>query len=141
MSLGATASQPARARLTEVRESSSSDASLSTRAVGRQQPAVAVARVLAETHVADDDEVGIGLLDGARGELDDALVVPRTGALLVLVRGDAEQHEPGDAAVDELARLADRLVDAEAVDARHRVDRLAAVQAGLDEHREQQVLR
>ena len=82
----------------------------------------------------------MGLLDRPRGELDDALVVPRAGALLVLVRGDAEQHEPGDAAVDQLARLADGLVDAEAIDAGHRTDRLAAVQAGLDEHREQQIL-
>ena len=39
-----------------------------------------------------------------------------------------------------LAGLADGLVDAEPVDAGHRTDRLAAVQAGLDEHRQHEIL-
>ena len=67
------------------------------RAVGAQQAAVAVARVLAQAHVGDDEQVGVGVLDRARGELDDALVVPGARALLVLVGGDAEQQHGGDA--------------------------------------------
>ena len=56
------------------------------RAVGAQQAAVAVARVLAQAQVGDDEHVGVGVLDRARGELDGALVVPGARALLVLVR-------------------------------------------------------
>ena len=44
-----------------------------------------------------------------------------------LCDGMPNSMSAGDAAVDQLARLADRLVDAEAVDAGHRADRLAAV--------------
>ena len=63
-------------------------------AVGAQHAAVAVARVLAQAQVGDHEQVGIGGLDRARGELDDALVVPRARALLVLGRRAARTAAP-----------------------------------------------
>ena len=79
----------------------------------------------------------MGGLDRARRELDDALVVPRAGALLVLVGGQAEQQHAGDAERGGLAGLLDGAVDREVVDAGHAtgsgVAALAA--AGDDEHR------
>ena len=45
------------------------------------------------------------VLDRARGELDDALVVPRARALGVLVGGDAEQQDGRDAERRGLAGL------------------------------------
>ena len=44
-------------------------------------------------------------LDGARGELDDALVVPGARALLVLVGGQAEEQDARDAERGALAGL------------------------------------
>ena len=55
-------------------------------AVGAQHAAVAVRGVLAQAEVGDDQQVRVGGLDRARGELDHALVVPRARALLVLAR-------------------------------------------------------
>ena len=66
-------------------------------AVGAQHAAVAVARVLAQAQVGDHEQLGMGGLDRARGELDHALVVPCAGALLVLVGGQPEQQHAGDA--------------------------------------------
>ena len=83
----------------------------------------------------------MGLLDRARGELDDALVVVGAGALLVLVVRDAEQQHRGDAERRDLARLLDRRRDRQAIDTRHRLDRTAAVEAGLDEQRHDEVAR
>ncbi len=140
MSLGAMTSAPAAACETAVRASSSSVASLSTYAVLAQHAAVAVRRVLAQAQVGDDEQVGVGGLDRARGELDDALVVPRAGALLVLVGGQAEEQHAGDAERGGDARLLDGAVDREVVDAGQRGDRAAALAAaGDDEHGGDQV--
>ena len=97
MSLGATASAPASAWETAVRASSSSVGVVVDHAVRPQHAAVAVARVLAQAQVGDHQQVGMGGLDRARGELDHALVVPRARALLVLVGRQAEQQHAGDA--------------------------------------------
>ena len=110
-------------------------------AVGAQHAAVAVARVLAQAQVGDHEQVGVGALDRARRELDDALVVPRARALLVLGRRQAEQQHRGDAERVRLAGLAHRGVDREVVDARHRGDRRAAAAAVDDEHRVDEVAR
>ena len=116
MSLGATASAPACACETAVRASSSSVWSLSTTPSGAQHAAVAVARVLAQAQVGDHQQVRVGGLDRARGELDDPLVVPGAAALLVLGRGQAEQQHRGDPERGGLAGLLDRAVDAQVVD-------------------------
>ena len=44
-------------------------------------------------------------LDRAGGELDNALVVPGAGALLILVRGDSEEQHRGDPEARRFARL------------------------------------
>ena len=139
MSLGAIASAPAWAWETAVRASSSSVASLSTYAVGPHDAAVAVRRVLAQAQVGDHEQLGVGGLDGAGGELDDPLVVPGARAVLVLGGRQAEQQDARHAERGELARLLDRGVDREVVDPGERGDRLAAVLAGDDEERLDQV--
>ena len=142
MSLGAITSAPARAWLVAVRASSSSEPSLSTVAVVAQQAAVAVARVLAQAHVGDHEQVGVGVLDGPRGELDDALVVPGARALVVLVGRDAEEQHAGQPERARLARLGHGLRDRQALHAGHRPDRrapAALLQAGLDEQRQDEV--
>ena len=101
-----------------VRASSSSVASLSTVAVGAHDAAVAVRGVLAQADVGDDEQVGVRLLDRARGELDDALVVVGARALLVLLGRDAEQQHRRDAERVRLAGLLDRVRDRQPVDAR-----------------------
>src|SRR5215211_6897658 len=59
--------------------------------------AVAVARVLAETHVADEHELRRSLSDRPQRTLDDPLVVPGTRALVVLLLRNAEQDHRTDA--------------------------------------------
>ena len=134
-------SAPARACETAVRASSSSVASLSTVPSVSDHAAVAVARVLAQAQVGDHEQLGMGLLDRARGELDDPLVVPGARALLVLGGREPEQQHGGDPELRRLAGLGDRVGDRQAVDARHRLDRLAPVDAVRDEHRVDEVAR
>ena len=64
-------------------------------AVGAQHAAVAVRGVLAQAQVGDDEQVRVGGLDRARGELDHALVVPRARALLVLGAGSPNSSTAG----------------------------------------------
>ena len=140
MSLGATTSAPARACETAVRASSSTRASLSTWPSAREQAAVPVARVLAQADVGHDDEVGVRVLDRARGELHDALVVPRARALLVLVGGDAEQQHAAEA---ERARPRRPPRPPAEIDSRSTPGiasiGVAAVEPGLDEQRQHEV--
>ena len=68
--------------------------------------------------------VGVRVLDRARGELDDALVVPGARALLVLVGGDAEEQDGRDAERVGLARLLDGARDRRA--GRRRASRRSA---------------
>ena len=138
MSLGATTSAPARACETAVRAISSTLESLSTRALRVDQAAVAVVGVLAQADVGHDEQLGVRLLDRARGELDDALVVVGAGALGVLAVGDPEQQHGGQAERLRGARLLDGRGDAQAIDARQRGDRLAAG-LGLHEQRQHEV--
>ena len=75
MSLGATASAPAAACEMAVLREQLERHVVVDRAVVAQHAAVPVRRVLAEAHVGDHDELGMGLLDRADGELHHALVV------------------------------------------------------------------
>ena len=92
MSLGATASAPARGvrdrRLGEQLERHV----VVDRAVVAHHAAVAVDGVLAEADVGDHHELGVRVLDRAHRELHDALVVVGARALLVLLGGHAEQQ-------------------------------------------------
>jgi hypothetical protein len=105
----------------------------------REHATVPVARVLAQTEVRDHDQLGVGLLDRARGELDDPLVIPRAGALLVLAGRQPEQQHGGDAERVRLPGLLHRVGDRQLVDARHRRDRVAPVDPVRDEHRVDEV--
>ena len=105
------------------------------------EAAVAVRRVLAQADVGDHGQVGVRLLQRADRQLHDALVVVGAGAGLVLGGRDPEQDHRLDPDRQQLRRLGDELVDREAVDAGHRLDRLADVLAGDDEQRLDQVPR
>jgi hypothetical protein len=96
---------------------------------------VAVARVLAQAKIGDHDQVGVRLLDRSGRELDDALVVPGAGALLVLARRKPEQEDGRDPQRCRLPGLVDGVRDGKPVDARHRLDRFAPVDPVSHEHR------
>ncbi len=133
-------SAPALAWLTAVRASSSSVGSLST---SKPSPAfdddaaVAVAGVLAEADVGDEDELlrGCGLLERAQGLLHDAVVFPCAGALLVFGFGQAEEQQAADAELCGLFGFAHGLVDGEVEDAGHGADWIAHAFAGADKER------
>jgi hypothetical protein len=59
--------------------------------------AVAVGRVLAEADVREEDELREAWPQRAQRLLDDAVVLPRAGRLVVLVSRDAEEQEGADA--------------------------------------------
>src|SRR3989441_1143875 len=102
--------------------------------------AVAVARVLAQAHVGDDEEVGHRVLHGAHRLLDDAVVGVRLRAARVLLRRDAEEKHAGDAHAGGVLALLDQLVHREAVLTRHRRDRLAHAAPVHDEQRVDEVV-
>ena len=83
---------------------------------------------------------GWACLDRARGELDDALVVPRARALLVLVGRDAEQQHAGMPSAAASPASRDGLRRSRG--GRRRASPRSArgpSQAGLDEHRQDEV--
>ena len=96
MSLGQTTSAPASTCDTAVRASSSSVCVVVDLAVD-DHAAVAVRRVLAEADVGEQHELGEARAQRAQRALDDAVVVPGAGALLVLLLRDAEEHHGADA--------------------------------------------
>ena len=93
---------------------------------------MSVRRVLAEAHVGHQDELGEARPQRAQSELHDAVVLPRTGRLLVLLLRYAEEHHRLNAAADELFDLAHDVLDGEA---RHAGQRLVAKRFGRDEER------
>ena len=101
--------------------------------------AVPVVGVLAEADVGDDDRLRARLLDLPDGPADRPEEVGRGGADGVLVVGDAEEDDREDAAGGELGGVLRREVGRDAVDARHRRDRLADPLARDDEHRGDEV--
>ena len=103
------ASAPARACETAVRASSSSVASLSTTPSARRTPQWPWLVYSHRHRSVITSRSGMRVLDRARRELDDALVVPGARALLVLVGRDAEQQHGGDAERVRLAGLLDRV--------------------------------
>ena len=110
-------SAPASACETAVRASSSRRGVVADGAV-LHHAAVAVARVLAEAHVGDDEQVGHGVLHRAHRLLHDAVLGVGLGAARVLLLRDAEQQHGRDAHAGGVLALLDELVDREAVLAR-----------------------
>ena len=101
---------------------------------------VPVRRVLAHAYVGDHEEIGVGLLQGSDGELDDPLGVVGARAGLVLLTRDAEEDHGADAGRLDLRRLGDELGDREPLHAGHRRHLLAHALAGDDEQRLHEVL-
>ena len=102
--------------------------------------AVAVRRVFAEAGVDRQHQLRDRLLDRAQRALDDALVVPRLAADVVLLLGQAEQDHGRDAELRDLLRLAHDLVDRELELARQRRDLAAHALARADEQRVDEVV-
>ena len=138
MSLGATMSAPARAWLTAIRPSSSTDASLSTVPPASQHAAVAVARVLAEADVGDHEQLRDGGLERPDRQLDRPVLVPGARPGFVLLGRQPEQEHGGHSEGRQLARLDHGLGHREPLDARHRRDGRPAVQPLGDEQRRHQ---
>ena len=116
-----------------LRASSSSVASFSTAPSCGTLAAVAVIGVLAQQTSVIDEQFRMGLLDRPRGELNDALLVPRARAFLILGRRDPEQQHRGDSQRLRAPPLGDRM----GIDGRARClaspgDRLAPVDAVRD---------
>ena len=97
MSLGATTSAPARAWRDRGARDELDARVVVDAAVRVDEAAVAVVGVLAEADVGHDEQLGMRLLDRARRELDDALVVVGARALGVLAVGDPEEQHGGQA--------------------------------------------
>ena len=98
---------------------------------------MAVRGVLAEADVGDEDEAGEGrfTLDGAQGGLDDAIVGPGAGSLLIFGGGQTEEQYAAEAQCDTLVRFLQSLIDGKIEDPGHGGDGLADAFAGHDEER------
>ena len=111
-------------------------------AVAVENPAVAVVGELVQAQISHQNGAVAKLAtQRAQCDVEDAVRVLGPGALRVLVRGDAVQHQPADSGLDRLdGRFAQRLLRV-LDDARHRGDgnRLGGVLA--DEHREHEIRR
>jgi hypothetical protein len=66
-----------------------------------------VAGVFAEADIGDEDELSCGwrCLEGAQPLLDNAVLIPGSGALLVLGLGQAEKEQAADATASSTERL------------------------------------
>ena len=73
--------------------------------------AMPVRGVLAEADVGHQHELGEARPERAEGALDDPVVVPRAGRLLVLLLGDPEEDHRLHAEPNELLDLTDDVVD------------------------------
>src|SRR5262249_17410963 len=102
--------------------------------------AVPVARVLAETHVGRDQEVGHHVLHRPHRLLYDAVVGVRLRAAWILLDWQAEQEHAGDPHAGDVLHVLHHLVDREAELAGHRADRLAHAAAVDDEERVDEVV-
>ena len=102
---------------------------------------MAVAGVLAEADVGDKDELfgGFGLLKGVEAPLDDTVLVPGAGGLLVLGFGQAEEEQSTKAEGGGLLGFAHCLVDGEVEDAGHGADFMADALAGAEKEGVDQV--
>ncbi len=93
------------------------------------QPVMAVAGVGIERHIAQHADLRHRFLDGADRAADQIVRVERFGAVVVAPSrvGVGKQREAGDGELRRALGGAHRLVDRQALDARHRVDRRADV--------------
>ena len=111
-------------------------------AVGAQDTAVAVARVLVEAEVRHEhDLVAEGVAQTAQGHLGDAVAVPRRAAELVFRCGHAKEDDARDAGADERLHLivqrGDRVLEMPG----QREDGLGFAQTLCDKERRDEVTR
>ena len=97
--------------------------------------AMAVAGVLAEANVGDEDQLfsGCGLLERAQRLLHDAVFIPGAGALLVFCVRQAEKQQAAEAEPRGFFGFAHGFVHREIEDAGHGGDGFANAFAGTDE--------
>ena len=110
MSLGATASAPASTWLDGGPREQLERLVVGDLAVA-DDAAVAVRGVLAEADVSHQHQLGVLRAERAKRLLHDPVLVPGTGALVVLLVGHAEEEERLDAKPGQLAGLGDEVVD------------------------------
>ena len=137
MSLGQTTSAPASTCDTAVRTSSSTRRVVHDVAVGVDDAAMPVRRVLAEAHVGHQHELGEARPQRAQRALDDAVVDPRARAFLVLLLRQPEEDHRRDAEANELLDLADDAVDRVAAESGQA---LVRERLGRDEERHHEVV-
>ena len=88
-------------------------------------PAVAVVGVFAKAHVGQQQQAWHRFLERGQGALNDAVIGVGVRAEGVLMVGNAEQNDAGDAQIPNLPALLNRPVNRQLGNARHRADRIA----------------
>ncbi len=83
------------------------------------RPAMPVVRVLAKTHVGDEQQLGHGPFGGADGLGDDARLAGGVGAGGVFFRRNAEKEDAAQSQVGRGPDFVDELVGRELIIARH----------------------
>jgi hypothetical protein len=102
---------------------------------------MSVRGVLAETHIAHQDELRKSSAESVEGLLHDPLFGPCATPDLVLFGGDSEEEDSSDLQLRGLLRIAKHLIDRGSKDPRHRANRLPDPLPGLDEERKQELRR
>ena len=105
-----------------------------------EKPAVAMIRVLTQTHVGDDAEIRHRGDDRARRSLYDAILGVGTRATSVLGIGDPEQNHAANPEIGDPLDFEHDLIDGKTLHPRHRDDGLTAAAALHDKEREDQIL-
>src|SRR5216684_254192 len=102
--------------------------------------AVPVARVLAQAHVGEDQQVRHHVLHRPHRLLHDAVLRVRLRAARVFLGGQTEQQHTGDPHARDVLHILHELVDGETELAGHRPDRLAPAAPVDDEQRVDEVI-
>jgi hypothetical protein len=100
---------------------------------------VAVGRVLAETDIREEHELGQPLAKSAQRLLDDAVVLVRAGAGFVLLLRDAEEEDGADAEPLDFLRFVTEPVDGSLRDALETFERVLYAHAGAGKEWEDEV--
>jgi hypothetical protein len=136
-------SAPARASEAAAREQIKRRIVLDHKIIPRLCDGAAVAErgVLAHADIRNQDQLlrCRRFVEGAQGLLDDAVVVPRAGALLVLGLGQSEEEQAAEAKAGRFFGFLDCDVDRNIEDAGHGGDRAANAGSRADEERIDQV--
>ena len=108
--------------------------------LGLDDSAVAVVGVFAKAHVGQQQQARHRFLEIGQGALNDAVIGIGVRAEGVLVVGNTEQNDAGDAQIPNLPAFFNRPVNRQLGNARHGTDRIAHPGAGYDEQRHDEVV-